>query len=294
MAASRSRAGRHPTSIVPQDVQQETESSEQPPEGSLPSPQESSRLTAQQIFQGVAKNARRELGRPSKALAFSGFAGGMTMGLTGLAVAIVRATVGPGGWQELLSMTLYPVGFIAVIIGRAQLFTENTLYPVVLVLDERKHVLNTLRLWTVVFSANILGACFFAWLAIRTGALRPDYAHELIQLGVASAQHDASHIFWTGVIGGWLIALVAWLVTASTWTIGQIVVIWLLTYIVGAGHFAHCIATTGEILAAVWGQALPLRSYIHWIIPATLGNIAGGIVIVSLLNYGQVTAGADD
>jgi formate/nitrite transporter FocA (FNT family) len=281
---------------VPEDVEEKSTGSEeqQQEQQQLPTPQEASRLTAHQIFEGVAKNARGELERPSKALAFSGFAGGMSMGLTGLGVAIIRATIGPGGWQELVSMVLYPVGFIAVILGRAQLFTENTLYPVVLVLDERKHFLNTLRLWTVVFTTNILGACFFAWLAIRTGALRPEYAHELIQLGVASAQHDASHIFWTGVVGGWIIALVAWLVTASTWTIGQIVVIWLLTYIVGAGHFAHCIATTGEILAAVWGYALPLRSYVHWIIPATLGNIAGGVVIVSLLNYGQVAAGEEE
>ena len=35
----------------------------------------------------------------------------------------------------------YPIGFIVVILGRAQLFTENTLYPVALVLAEKKRVL---------------------------------------------------------------------------------------------------------------------------------------------------------
>ncbi len=56
----------------------------------------------------------------------------------------------------------FPVGFIIVIIGRAQLFTENTLYPVTLVLDERRHLLATLRLWVVVLSANLIGAALFA------------------------------------------------------------------------------------------------------------------------------------
>jgi formate/nitrite transporter FocA (FNT family) len=258
-------------------------------------PHGASHLSAHQVFEGVAKNARRELDRPTKALAFSGLAGGMGMGLTGLAVAIMRATLGAdAGWKELLAMAFYPLGFIAVIIGRAQLFTENTLYPVVLVLDERDHVLNTARLWSVVFITNVLGAGAFAWLTVRTGALRPEYVQQLVQLGVTSAEPTLTHIFWSGVIGGWIIALVAWMVTASTWTIGQIAVIWLLTFVVGAGHFAHCIATSGEILAAVWGHALPLASYLRWIVPATLGNILGGVVIVSMLNYGQVVAGNED
>jgi formate-nitrite transporter family protein len=274
-----------------EQAEQETEEQQHEPE----TPHGASHLSAHQVFEGVAKNARRELGRPTKGLAFSGLAGGMSMGLTGLGVAIMRATLGTDtGAKELLAMTLYPLGFIAVIIGRAQLFTENTLYPVVLVLDERRHVLNTARLWTVVFLSNVVGAAAFAWLTVRTGALRPEYVRELVELGVKSAQPDLSHIFWSGVIGGWLIALVAWMVTASTWTIAQIVIIWLLTFVVGAGHFAHCIATSGEIFAAVWGHALPLSSYLRWIVPATLGNITGGIVIVSVLNYGQVAAGQDD
>ncbi len=102
-----------------------------------------------------------------------------------------------------------------------------------------------------------------------------------------------AHLFWSGVIGGWLIALVAWMVTASHWTVGQLIVTYLLTYVVGLGHFAHCIATSGEILSAVVGGAIPPGAYFHWLLPATLGNIVGGVIIVSLLNYGQVAAGEE-
>jgi formate/nitrite transporter FocA (FNT family) len=93
------------------------------------------------------------------------------------------------------------------------------------------------------------------------------------------------------VIGGWIIALVAWMVTASHWTIGQIAVIWLLTFVVGIGHFAHCIATTGEIMAAVFSGMVPFSRYLSWLAFATAGNILGGVVIVTLLNFGQVKAG---
>ena len=107
---------------------------------------ESTRRSAHEIFDKVAESAADELQRSSRALAFSGVAGGMGMGLTGLAVAAVQNVVGNGPWQEFVSLMFYPLGFMAVIIGRAQLFTENTLFPVALILSERKHVLNTLRL----------------------------------------------------------------------------------------------------------------------------------------------------
>ncbi len=249
---------------------------------------ETRRLTAQEIFHAAVENAREELKRSVRTLAFSGLAGGLTMGLTGLGVASVRAMLGDGPWAQFVSYLVYPIGFVAVIIGRAQLFTENTLYPVVLILDERKHLLRTLRLWAVVFSANVLGAFFFAVIATRTGALKPLIVSKLIGLGLDAVSGPASYFFWSGIIGGWIIALVAWVVTASHWTIGQLVMVWLLTFVVGIGHFSHCIATSGEILSAVVHGDLATSVYLHWLLLATIGNIIGGVVIVSVLNYGQV------
>lgn len=119
--------------------------------------QETRRLTAQEIFHAAVENASEELKRSARTLVFSGIACGLTMGPTGLSVASVRAILGDGSWAQFVSFLVYPVGLVAVIIGRAQLFTENTLYPVVLILDERHYFLRTLRLWGVVFSSNVLG-----------------------------------------------------------------------------------------------------------------------------------------
>jgi len=249
------------------------------------------RRTAHEIFEHVEDSAHSELRRSTHALAFSGLAGGFSMGLTGLAVAAATVALGDTPGHQFLAYTVYPLGFIAVIIGRAQLFTENTLYPVALLLDERRHFADTARLWSVVFVCNVVGAAGFSALATRSQALNEPIRNALIQLGSVAAQGSAAHIFWSGVIGGWLIALVAWMVTASHWTIGQIAVIWLLTFVVGIGHFAHCIASTGEIMSAVLGGALPLSRYMQWLALATSGNIAGGVFIVTMLNFGQVKAG---
>lgn len=246
------------------------------------------RPTANEIYEQVSRNARRELLRPKKSLAVSGIVGGLTMGLTGLSVSVVGAALGHSPWADFVSLLFYPMGFMAVILGRGQLFTENTLYPVALILAERGHILSTLRLWSIVFPCNIAGAFLFALLAARTRALRPDVLHALVQLGSDAAAPGSRHIFWSAVVGGWMIAMVAWLVSGSHSITGSMAVIWALTFIVGLGHFAHCIATSGEILVAVLGHAVSPLGFLRWLTFATLGNIAGGVLLVTLLEYGQV------
>jgi formate/nitrite transporter FocA (FNT family) len=251
----------------------------------------STRLTAAEIYSNVEENGRVELKRTPRALAFSGLAGGMAMGLTGIGVASARAVLGDSPWAQFIALLFYPMGFIAVVIGRAQLFTENTLYPVALILSERRHVLKTLRLWAIVFIFNIIGATVFSVLAVKTGALHPEVVQGLVSLGRAAVAGEAAHVFWSGVIGGWIIALMAWIVSGSSWTISQIVVIWTLTVVVGMGHFAHCIASSGEILSAVFSGFVSSGVYAHWLAFATMGNIVGGVIFVTLINFGQVSQG---
>lgn len=252
---------------------------------------ESGRLTAREIYDRVLVDARSELNRTTSALAFSGVAAGLFMGLTGLGVSGALAAL-PGLGATFIAKMFYPLGFIAVVIGRAQLFTENTLFPVVLILEERQHVLATLRLWVVVLGANVLGALVFATLATVTGALKPEVLSELVHLGATAADEPMLRVFTSGILGGFLIALMSWLVTSAQRTIGQIAVIWLITFPVGLLGFAHCIASSGYILSSVLAGATSVGMYVAWLCTATAGNIIGGVLLVSLLNYGQVRAGA--
>lgn len=250
---------------------------------------ETGRLTAAEIFDRVTTGGAEELKRPFFHLAFSGVAAGLSMGVSALGVALVLAQLGDSAGAEALAYLLYPLGFLAVILGRQQLFTENTLFPVALVLEERRHLPALVKLWLTVLVANIIGTALFSALAVLTPALPEGARGELAGLGVEAAGHGIGTIFWSGVVGGWLIALVAWLVTASTTTTGQLTVIFLLTYAVGVGHFAHSIAGSAELLSAVLAGELSAMDYPRWLAGAVLGNAVGGVVIVALFAYGQVS-----
>lgn len=264
--------------------------SDEAQDGAAGPQKELSRPSAKEIYVEVAGSARDELRRSALSLGISGFAGGMFMGLSGLAVAITTALLGSSAVSLFIAQMFYPIGFIIVILGRAQLFTENTLYPVALSLAERKHVGHTLRLWAIVLPANIAGACTFALLAARTPALKPEFLGELTHIGLESVQRTPSTIFWSAVVAGWVIAMVAWLVSASHSITGSVMVIWALTFLIGLGHFAHCIAGSGEVLTAVLTHQVAWSGYLRWLAFAVAGNVCGGVLIVTLLEYGQVIA----
>ena len=132
-----------------------------------------------------------------------------------------------------------------------------------------------------------------ALLVQKGSAVDASISRELARLGAESADRTWAHVFATAVLGGWLLALVAWLVTAAQWTIGHVVVIWILTFLVGLAGLAHCIATSVEILASCLDGGVSVGAYFAWLSAATLGNLVGGVVIVTVLNYGQVVAGEE-
>lgn len=251
------------------------------------------RPDAHQIYERVVASAEDELDRTSSALAFSALFAGIAMGLSGLGVATASAILPAGGSAEFVAALLYPLGFVAVILGRAQLFTENTLYPVVLTLGDRRWLIPTARLWLTVFAANIAGAFLFALLAAESPALEPGFREELARLGDHTSAASFASNFWSGVIGGTAVALVAWLVEASDSGTARFAVIFSLTFLIGLGAYDHCIASAGEVFAGTLEGEVGIGRCAEWLAAATLGNIAGGVLIVSLLNFAQVRSGGE-
>jgi formate/nitrite transporter FocA (FNT family) len=70
-------------------------------------------------------------------------------------------------------------------------------------------------------------------------------------------------------------------------------IIWMLAFVVGLGHFAHCIAASGEILTTVLVGQASTTAFLRWLGLAVAGNICGGVGMVTLLEYGQVVYGGD-
>jgi formate/nitrite transporter FocA (FNT family) len=250
--------------------------------------EESTRPSAHEIYERVIDDARAELERPPANLAFSGIYAGLSIGLSGLGAAAAFAALPPSvGLRTVIAFLVYPLGFLAAVLGRGQLFTENTLYPVALSLGERRYLPATARLWAIVYACNIVGAIAFAFLAMKTGALSHAISSQLAHLGGEAQRGSLGDTFWSGVIAGWLLAAMAWLVEAGDELVGQFLVVVAVAFLVGLGQFDHCIASAAEVFSATVDGGVGVGRAIAWLAVATAGNVAGGVLIVTLLNYGQ-------
>jgi formate-nitrite transporter family protein len=251
--------------------------------------QESSRPHALDIYERVCEDTAEELSRPQGSLFFSALFAGLTIGLSPLAVALITDSLGSDVKSTaFIAALFYPIGYIAVIIGRSQFFTENTLYPVMLTLRQREYLRGTAQLWLIVLAMNLIGAFIFAGLAIWSGALETPVKDELISAGVKYTEGDLGNQFSAGIATGFLLALIAWLVEGSDTVTGRIGVIFSLAFLVSIGSFDHCIASTVTVYAAVLDGALGIGESFAWFFPVLAGNIVGGVAIVAAINYGQV------
>jgi formate/nitrite transporter FocA (FNT family) len=173
----------------------------------------------------ILNEAEDELERASSALFWSGLAAGLSMGFSLLAEGILRAHLPDKPWRPLIVKFGYSVGFLIVILGRQQLFTENTLTPVLPLLRNKdgKTLGNMLRLWGVVLGANLLGALTMAWVLSRTSIAEHSVREAMRHIGEEAMKHSFGVTLLKGIFAGWQIAMIVWLLpfaeTARVWVI---------------------------------------------------------------------------
>lgn len=246
------------------------------------------------VYRAVRKEGEDELERSTSALAWSGLAAGLSMGFSFLVQSMLHARLPDTDWRPLISSFGYSIGFLIVVLGRQQLFTENTLTVILPLLTKRDRstLLNVLRLWATVFIANVAGAAIFAWVVAKTEVVDPATYHAMTELAAHALAGTFATTLLRGVFAGWLIALMVWLLPfAESARVGVIVII---TWVVGLAGFSHVIAGACEAIFAVFHHDSSLAEFLMgFLIPALLGNILGGVSLVAAINHAQLVAGGD-
>jgi formate-nitrite transporter family protein len=251
--------------------------------------EEAQRPRAPVVYEIVRHEGERELCRPVWSLWWSGVAAGISIGFSFLVQAGLAAYLPKSNWQHAVASLGYATGFMIVILGRQQLFTENVLTAVLPVIThwQLTWLLRMLRLWGIVLASNVVGclafAAAFAYLPIANGAISGEMAgliHEVMQ-------NSAVEMFAKGIGAGWLIAALVWII-ASTEAL-EFFVIGLLTYSIALLGFTHIVAGTAEVLYGWLAGLVTFReAALQFFLPVLAGNVFGGTVLFSVLSYAQV------
>jgi formate/nitrite transporter FocA (FNT family) len=249
-------------------------------------------LDAAATHEVVRREADKELERTSGALAWSGLAAGLAMGFSLVAEGALRAHIPDVEWRPLIAKLGYPVGFLIVILGSQQLYTENTLEPMVPLLSTptRDRFRSVMRLWGIVFLMNVVGTVLFSLMMAKTSVFDEKLKSAFLAIGLEAIEPSPGTIFLKAIFAGMLIALLVWMLPAAK--TAHIWVIVVMTWLIGAAGLAHVIVGSVETSYLVWSGAASLGTYLgHFMLPTFLGNTLGGVGLVALVNHMQVTAG---
>jgi formate/nitrite transporter FocA (FNT family) len=245
--------------------------------------------SAKVVHEVIRLQGDEELDRPILSLVFSGVAAGVAISASILAEAFLQMRLPHAPWSELVSGLGYSVGFVIVIMGNLQLFTENTVTAVLPLATHPtwRNAGRLARLWAIVFGANMAGTLLVAVLLANGVIASPEQLQAAIDVSTHILSHDALTILWLGMPAGFLVASIAWILPNARG--GEFWVIVMITYVIAIGGFSHVVAGSGEAwLLWLTGKATLMQAVGGFILPALAGNIIGGTGLFAVVAHGQV------
>jgi formate-nitrite transporter family protein len=240
------------------------------------------------IYETIRREGEVELERAPASLFWSAFASGLSMVFSLVTMGVLRAALPDAKWAEVITAFGYSIGFLIVILGRQQLFTENTLTPLLPLFSDFKswRLRRVARLWGIIFAGNLAGAAVCSAAVSLSGAFSPEQRLAFDQIAQAAIAPTSAHIFTKAVFAGWVIALMVWLLPLTE-VLGPVIVI-ILTWLIAAASLEHVIAGSVDTLYGVWSGAITWGDYAHFLIPTLLGNIVGGVAFVAAIATAEV------
>ena len=235
-----------------------------------------------------------ELDRSFAGLAWSGVAAGLSIGFSFLVQAALQSAMPDAPWRRLVASFGYCLGFLIVVLGRQQLFTETTLTALIPALTQRtrRMMLRTMRVWGVVLAANLAGTLLLGAVLAQPGTMPPDMTTAMLEIAAHTMQPSFGHGVLMAGFAGWLIGLMVWLLPGSGPARPLIII--LLTYSISVCQFPHIIA--GSVEAAYFtfsGHATVWQYLGKFLAPTLIGNSIGGTLLAALLNHAPIVGELD-
>lgn len=241
-----------------------------------------------EILNQLTEEGETQHKRSNGSLFLSAFGAGLEISfsvlLMGVMYTLYHKQVSEASMHLLLAIC-YPLGFLFVIIGKSELFTEHTTVAVLPILAKKASFISLLRIWGIVLIANLAGlfifCCILATLPVNMEIIKWEaYDHLASKL----INYKWYNIAGSAVLAGWLMGLLGWLKTSSTDTISRIFIIILVTFVIGAAGLHHSIVGAVEVIVGMLTSPnIHFTDFLTFMGLAVPGNIIGGAIFVAVL-----------
>ena len=239
----------------------------------------------EEAYERLVDEGRVRLGRPLLPLVVTGVMGGIDVGVGVLTYLVVEARTG----DHLLASLGFSIGFIALLLARSELFTENFLVPVTAVAAKAGSIRELARLWVCTLLGNLAGGFLMAAMVVIA---LPEVRAAAVTAGSHYAHLGVSwRSFFLAVLAGTVITLLTRMQHATESLGVQVVPAAVMSFVLVGAQLFHSVLDSILMFAGLLtGDAD--YGYGDWLGAlgwSTLGNLIGGLVLVTALRLLRVT-----
>ena len=231
----------------------------------------------EEAFDRLVQEGDDRLSRPLLPLLATGFLGGVDVGIGVLAYLVVKHET----QNSLLGALAFTIGFVALLMARSELFTENFLVPVTAVVAGRGSIGQLGRLWGVTLAMNLAGGFVVAGMI---AAALPDVRPTAVEVGTHYAHLGVSwRSFFLAVLAGTVITLLTRMQHASDDMGVKLVPAVLMSFVLVAGQLFHSVLDSILMFAGLLsgGADYNWADWFGALLWSSFGNLLGGLVLVT-------------
>lgn len=252
-------------------------------------------LDPSEIFKKAAREGRRRLDQSLLELVATGFIAGFTIIFGMIALAVLEGMTRPllGEAAKIVGGLGFGLGVVYLIVGRAELFSENFFDPIAAAFEPGEHAITAkiARLWTLTFLLNLAGGAVLILVLSVEGALPTGAPETFVRIAEETAERPWDATLMRAVIGGALVALLSFLVAASRGTTSRVMLSFSIGFLLALGPFDHVIVSLLHLgLGFGVGANLTWAHILEVALIATAGNLIGGVGLVTLSHAAQAKA----
>ncbi|HEY0416511.1 MAG TPA: formate/nitrite transporter family protein [Gaiellaceae bacterium] len=251
----------------------------------------------EQIFEKTRQEGERRLERPFLEVVSTALAAGFDIAAGVILIAVLSSPLEPHFGKDAASVAGaigFGVGFVFLVVGRGELFTENFLVPLAGLHGKPRNAWwKIVELWTVSPVFNVLAGAVVALIVTTHGVLPHGSGTVLVDVAQKIHANGTLALFMSAIFAGALITAMTWFVEGHDSVGIRITVAWVTGAFLALGHLNHVIVVTIELIFGIrFGAHIPWSFVIGNFFLAAAGNMIGGIGLVTLNRFTQAKAGS--
>ena len=229
-------------------------------------------------FQEIVSEGSQRLHRTWRVVLVTGIFGGLEIGAGVMAYLAVQHATG----NHLLAGLAFGIGFMALLLAKSELFTENFLVPITAVFAGEAGVRELLKLYAGTLAANLVSGWLFMWLVVLAF---PQWTPTVTEAALHYVEAPlAAESICLALLGGSTITLMTRMQHGTSDDVAKIAAGFAGGFLLAGLQLFHSILDSLLIFGAIHvGAPIGYGDWLRWFSYTVVLNVVGGLGLVTAL-----------